>query len=700
MSEFTYAFSLYFSNGLSWDELDNTISTTVGLTSWTGTTIANGQITFTFSDVIVENNLITVLENHIPDQTPFYLDYANPGNWTAGNLLTYLIPYGATSLSLDTYALIGFDLIPDVPTINAAIAAYVEPPVITDVQVLLSSANNYLTTDTGDTLVTLNPQEIIVSQVGRSQFNTIAGAVASISPGTTYVITVYPGTYVETNPIVLPANCSLRAEGFAVNTLIVAAVPTSPVLQTSAGNLIDSFTIVGGTYGISHNGSDASSFSVAQGCIFSNTGVYITGGYGSLLLSSVFFAFTATDNSSFTAITVDGGSLVSTNTEIQGTLSSLAAGGLIATNNALATIDVFSVNYCTNAVAIKNNSIVKSTLINIENCANGCVVLPNDIGYTSTLSRYFFGTLNIENSTTYDLNIQANASLQYLSAQFDDGKIYNPTNVTINSNAQIYRNTINYQLISGTILFGSEAIPSTTANGTNFNSNNMLCYLYDGTTYIDESANFRIPSNPPVTLTSQTLFICHKTAIIYGFDIYSTITTNPTLAYWNGTAWTNLKYSIYDITNNVFSTTMIPSASLYFDSTYVPQQTTVNSVSAYWIRVSPGNCTISSTTLHSNIVYTNSIGHSRKYGLGRSTKQIQIPPNILSNTVYFMPTADFDYSSPYTITVYADAGIIINGTPFSGNSGSVTAYASGQSLQSISIAATNIKAIIIGFLSI
>ena len=149
-------------------------------------------------------------------------------------------------------------------------------------------------------------------------------------------------------------------------------------------------------------------------------------------------SYTSTNNTSFVGVTINGGSLVANDTEIIATTTSYGNTGILALNNALVTIDVVSVYYFTEAIAIKNNTVVKSTLVNIESCGSGCVVLPNDSGYTTLLSRYCFGTLNIENSTTYDLNIQTNANLQYLSAQFDDSKIYNPNNVVINANIQNY----------------------------------------------------------------------------------------------------------------------------------------------------------------------------------------------------------------------------------------------------------------------
>lgn len=702
MSQYTYALSLYFSNGLSLDLLNSTISTTTGLTSWLSTSIANGEITFTFSATIVEATLISVLSSHVPNQVPFYLSYQNTGNWTSGNLLSYLVSYNAISLALDTYALIGFNPIPTVSTITTAITNYVEPAAISQVTVLKSASQNYITTSLGDTLTSQNPQEIIVSQIGRGQYTTVSAAVASIGVGSTVIIRVFPGTYVESNPISIPTGCSLKAAGSAVNTIIVGINSSSPVFETGAGNLIDSITIVGGSYGISHNGSNVSSFTLVQNTIFSNSTVLVSNGYGSLLLSKVIMSYTSTNNTSFVGVTINGGSLVANDTEIIATTTSYGNTGILALNNALVTIDVVSVYYFTEAIAIKNNTVVKSTLVNIESCGSGCVVLPNDSGYTTLLSRYCFGTLNIENSTTYDLNIQTNANLQYLSAQFDDSKIYNPNNVVINANIQNYRNTVNRQIISGTILVGTESIPSTISIGHNINSNNMLCFLFDGTNYVDESANFRLPAEPPVTITNQSLYICHQSAIIYGFDIYTTLSTNPTLTYWNGTAWVTLSTSIYDIVNYGFVSQMPSSnaASLYFDGTYAPQQVSVNSVTAYWIQVTLANCTITSTTLHSNVRITDNTGTLRKYGSARVYKQMNLPPSIVSGQIYFLPTANFDYSTPYSLTVYADSGFTLNGQLFNTTSGSVSLYATSQALQSVSLTATNVKSVTVLYLSI
>ena len=231
MSQYTYALSLYFSNGLSLDLLNSTISTTTGLTSWLSTSIANGEITFTFSATIVEATLISVLSSHVPNQVPFYLSYQNTGNWTSGNLLSYLVSYNVISLALDIYALIGFNPIPTVSTITTAIANYVEPAAISQVTVLKSASQNYITTNLEDTLTSQNPQEIIVLQIGRGQYTTVSAAVASIGVGSTVIIRVFPGTYVESNPISIPTGCSLKAVGSAERQSLSALIPVHRFLK-------------------------------------------------------------------------------------------------------------------------------------------------------------------------------------------------------------------------------------------------------------------------------------------------------------------------------------------------------------------------------------------------------------------------------------------------------------------------------------
>jgi len=697
MSQFTYSINTYFTNGLSLNLLNNTISTT--LLSWTGTFISNGKITFTFSSVIIEGNLITILQNHVPNQTPFYLNYQNTGSWTSMNLSSYLLTYNISSIALDTFALLCFNVIPVVTTINQVMTAYVEPPAVTSVQVQMTANQNLLTTSSGDTLFSINPQEIVVSQIGRGHFTTISAAIASVQSGNVVIIHVYPGTYQENNPISLPNGCSIKAVGSAMNTIIIGKNSNVPVFETSISNIIDSLTIIGGSYGVSHNGLSATTFSGIENTIFLNSTVSVAG--SPFLLSRVNFIFSNTDNSNFIAITVNGGSLIANDVKINSIPTSLGGGGLLVTNGGLASIDVFSVYYCTNAVSIKNNSSIRSTLVTIQNCTNGCSVLPNDVGYGNLISQYCIGTLTIEGSTAYDLNIEANANLQFLAAQLDDSKIYNPNNIIINSNIQNYRNTVNYQILSGNVFIGTESISTITSIGTNINTNNMLCYLFDGTNYVDESANFRIPADPPVTINNQSLFISHKTSIINGFDIYSNLNTNPTLSYWNGSTWVNLNYSIYDIKNLTFSSQITNSASIYFDNTYLPQQVAVNSVTAYWIRVTLSNCNITNIVLHANCSAFNIIGQNRKYGQTRCNKQIHIPVNIINGAVNFCLSSDFDISSPYTINVYAaTSGITLNGQSFSGTSASVTLYAINTTLQTVTLSASNVQCITVLYLSI
>lgn len=693
MSNFSYSVLTLFPNGVSLDSLNNSIKSTLSLESLSNTTVTNGQITFTFTDEIVENNLIIVLQNHVPDSLPFYLCYQNVGNWTIGNLLTYLADFGATSLNLDNYAFIQFaNEIPTKSNIDTAIANYVEPPVITAVNVLKSSNENYITTDIGDILKSVNPQELIVAQNGRGQYSTIYSAIAAIPTNEAYTISVFPGTYVE-NQLILPRFCSLKSEGNAANTIVVAVNPSIPLLKVGESNLVENFTFVGG---IEHDGSVAGAQTLINKCKFGECKIYVHGGYGDLIMSICGLRNT-TD---ITAVEVNGGSIVFDNVTLTSdTPVNKTNKGIYVYNAGVITANNISVYDYNNAVVMKNAAVFRSTLVNIVGCNNGLCTETPDIEYLETINETVFGTLNIKNSTIYDLNLAGLTKTQYLNSSLDDGKINNPSNSVINANIQNFRNNFGYQIISGNIFAGTEAIPSTLAIGKNTNTNNMFCYFYDEVNYVDESVLLRDPTDPPLTLTNQSIFLCHNTNIIYGFDIYTTLTNNPGIYYYNGSAWVSLNYSVYDINSGSFVSTIAGSSSIYFDADYSPQQVNINGKSAFWIKIVPSNTDITHITLHSNVTTFNNDGKRKSFAKARCKKLVNLPQNIINSNLYFSMPFDFDYSTKYTISVYADANIMLNNVQYNTTMASASVYGDLE-LQQMPISAVNIKNITLSYLSV
>ena len=384
--------------------------------------------------------------------------------------------------------------------------------------------------------------------------------------------------------------------------------------------------------------------------------------------------------------------------------------GLLVQNGSIATINNFSVYYCDTGINIFDGSIIRSTLLNVFGCGTACQI-SSDTGTTGSwvLSQFVAGTLNIENSINNDFVVNQASTIQLLSVHLDDTKIINTSNTIINGNIQNYRNNINYQVLSGTVLAGTESINTTMYIGKNINENNIVTLLDTSGTYTDISAFMRVVWDPPQTITSgQNMYIAYTGSntiysICRGFDVIMGTTSSATVIpqYWNGTSWVNVNYSIYDITNYIINnntTILAQSSSVYMDQTYIPTQIEINGITAYWIRLpNMPNCSISNIIYHSNCTVYCPNGCSRFFGNARRIKTFILISSLgqsLNGTLTFINPNDMDVSSPYTICVVANIGMIIQGITCNSTFGQVTSYSTLISqIQTFTINATNITCI-------
>lgn len=705
---YTYPFSTYFSNGVSINLLETQLTASLPFSSLS---INNGQITFNFTTTIIESNLISIFLTHVPSQSPFLLCYIN-NNYTSANLQQYMSTYGTISINIDTYCILFFDVIPTVSTINTAIKNYVEPPANIPVTLNTNSSQNYINSSIGQIIISKQPMEIIVSVSGNGQYVSLVDAVNSIN-NIAAIIKLYPGTYYENNPIAIPANCCIIGQGTAGNTIIIGINNTSAVLEVGVLNKITDVTIVGGSIGVQHNGSNISTFSLLENCFIQNSGIAISisGGLGSLILIQISIVGSNSQN----AIIINNGSLIGSNIIIEGSPTSFMGTGLILQNNSLTTVNNFSIYYCNLGINIFDGSTIKSTLINIDGCGVGCQISSDTPG-TWNSSRLMAGVLNIDNSLTYDLVINNMCTIQLLSVHLDETKINNTTNTIINGNIQNYRNNHNYQVLSGKILAGTEQMNSSLYIGPNVNSNNVIVFIETSGIYTDISTLVRTRADPPQSIVNgQNIYIAYTGKNTYynicrGFDILVTNTsTSPiTPQYWNGTVWVNINYSIYDIKNEMINnntTILSQSCSVYLDQTYTPIQNTINGIGAYWVCLyNLPNCSINNITYHSNITRYDVNGYCRLFANCRKQRSIYLLSNLVSSInglITFINPCDMDISTPYTISISANAGMIINSTTFNTTFGQIINYAtSNTQIQQFNVNASNVSCISITYYSI
>jgi hypothetical protein len=133
------------------------------------------------------------------------------------------------------------------------------------------------------------PQRFTVSASGNVDYNSIKEAVdaavtAGASPGTPYIISVYPGTYAESNPITIPSGVTVTAVHAATIPAVVPIDDTDDIFVLTGGSLTG-FTMLGVTDASKACVRVTSSGSEVSECSFTSTtiGIIVTGA----ILSSI-----------------------------------------------------------------------------------------------------------------------------------------------------------------------------------------------------------------------------------------------------------------------------------------------------------------------------------------------------------------------------------------------------------------------------
>ncbi len=499
---------------------------------------------------LTETEILNICDNHVPTGTYVYAFFPQD-MITAAKLLNYLMPnYAITNVQITTEpVLLFFTSKPDMLALRSDLLNYQEPAETTSV--FFEKNNNLIKSDTGDLFYALQPDEVVVSK-NAGTHTTITAALQYVNTllNKAVIIRVFPGTYLETETIALPASACLTGEGSAGNTVIVG-MHTGPVITTGDFNVVKNLHIMGGSVGIAHNGANSAAFTLMKDCLIKQptltnsreelqgNAIYVYGGMGSLVLAHVsIYADALNENAWYgPAIHVKNSSLIMSETIIQAQCES----GILLDNVTLS-IDITSIYYCQAALKVKNKSRIKGTLVNVINCYAGLHLAANDTSFNeSDLTRISINYLHLDNCTK-DIISAEKAILEIYSGHININKIQEDIPIDLSGifsniyDGKLHQIITGENFIKGSLNFGLEK----------YNHNRYVSEL--GTVYISDNAK------------------------IYHFDTENDIA--EIYAYTATNNWNPVKF-------------VKKNDDYWLDLNYASDLLTLDGISAHWLKLGP-----------------------------------------------------------------------------------------------------------------
>ena len=408
----------------------------------------------------------------------------NPAQLMEEIKLVILTPdINAIDVDSDVVTIIFTTTIPDVNVLNTIITNYVYrnysiPYIVNDV--LKDTIDNKEYSYFGD-----HEDKIIISKTTQGHYTSIKAAIlANNVPNKVFVI--YPGTYVEDNPIVLPESTTLISIGSVNNTIIFAQNPTLDLITLNKTCKISGMTLYGaygtGAHGIYFDASlsgGLGKFSVIGECFIVDCNIAIEcNGNGGVGMLDTLYCDKLVIQAQTVALTKGvycyaGAQFIATTFYVVGIPGYYPVDKAVDCQDDGSKISLItaSVWYCSKALYLDNLAEAQISVLNVVGNDYGLIIGPNGI---STNIRA--GNLSFKNSLIYDIDVQStNADVEIYSGFLDDSKINNPNNVniTIKYNAEKYGHY--YQSTLGDSQIGSPIQPSKLAIGEGLYMNNGIC---------------------------------------------------------------------------------------------------------------------------------------------------------------------------------------------------------------------------------
>ncbi len=573
------------------------------------------------------------------------------------------------NLDGDVVSLLFDAALPDEIELDAVIAAHV--PIIIEYSVPFIKDNKMKNIIGGNeyNYYGNHPSRITISTTTQSDYTSIKEAIlANNTPNNIFV--VFPGMYIEDNPIVLPAGTTLISVGSVSNTIIVAANPTLNILQMGKRNKIFGITFYGcygpGAIGLYFDGSlsgGQGDIGIVGECFFSDCDTSIDcDGNNSVGMTDTLYCDKIVIIAQGHALTNGvicrrGGQFITTVCYIVGVPGYYPITYGVNCYDAGSKVSLCTTSVWFAGVALLLNNLGTAEVSLLAMRYNNIGVM---IGPTGSTTRLSANSLAFQDSITYDLDIQAtNASIEIYSSHMDDAKLNNPNKINIAIKYISFKYGSYYQSILGDTQIGSPTEPSKLAVGEGLYINNGVFILTNDNlevgTWVDNtdsalniiSDGFDLFPNGNV---GNCLYLGSNIEV-FGFKInVTTPTTTVTpfddivCEYWNGSTWVvfNIMQTYPDYPCHTYTNSFVSLESKFHIRFGLTTTTpfvakTLNGNLKKWIRMRVVNALSSVPVgeyvkIHTNSTLFNTDGFTEYFGNARTTKQFNTNATYVSDS--------------------------------------------------------------------
>lgn len=493
---------------------------------------------------------------------------------------------------------------------------------------------------------------ITVSNTGSADYDNVKDAVnyaATLLP-TRSAVVVYPGVYIENNPITIPSGISLVGEGGPLATTIVALNSGSVLFNLGNGCFVENIVTSGSSAAIRFDGSvGSSSGSILKSCIITDATTCVESFNGPAELFCV-ETLTRISAGSITNgfYASAGGKMRCFTCGVFGTSSTNITNGVHCTGtNSMLVYFSGGIQYCDNGLLANDGGRLEGKSVLLRDSESSLVL--GSTGTTSTLSA---NDITIYDSVNYDLDIQATAgNVTCFGGTLRNDLVNNPNNIQYYSNSFNERPGDQALQIVGELHVGTYNQPTESAFGGGDSYVNGLKVLTDdgtGTSFIDISSDVADPSITSSLFQGTAVgnvFYVGGDIPFYGkkADTVSAWGANDSAniarEYWDGSTWTDFNimnaqsgHPYATTAQNIFITA--GSSQVRYGDMSGWATTTVNSITAYWVRFRVTSIisaipTISLFKLHSSRTEINSDGYIEYFGKARVIKTLPWDLNLV-----------------------------------------------------------------------
>lgn len=542
-----------------------------------------------------------------------------------------------------------------------------------------SSVINF--TDAGTTYKLLGNKsnEIIISKGEQRDYSSIKEAVTA-NYVDNMIFKIYPGTYVEDNPITLPKGSSLVGVGSASNTFIVAQNADEDLLVVYPGCKIKNFMLMNasgaGSRAIFYDGnlSTTPSYVNINKCIIRNCNIGIEATHSNaIIISDRCLIMPGGPMPDKGAYIHDGAQFIFLNSRVMGLASPpipMNYGIYVTGLGSLVSLATASIHRCNIGLYIDDNAISDINLATFMYNDKSIIV-----GSTDVKSIIRGSTLQVKSSTTYDMDIQAtDAIINLFSCELDEELINNPNGVKINAKIYTNKNDKKFQTMTGDLRIGSVINPASSSFGEGKYSTALYTVLSNDDlevgTWVDNTENAKGDGDNFDFFQNTAIGNCAYigfNSVIPGIKINVTIKTTSThpktdviWEYWNGSDWIEIKSMQTEITVPNYSVidsfiSAQKKQDIYFGVKRSEPilEKTLNSISKKWIRCRVLNILssvpqIGYIKLHTNSTEIHKDGMIFHYGEARNVHPLYLSYQNIAASTTVVYDQDFFITDTYS----------------------------------------------------